>query len=405
MKIFHTAAYRVLLLSILLLSHTNNAVSQEVGFYTDFSKDNGGTIQAVTTQADGKIIIAGWFTDEGPGVSRLNSDGSFDNSFDLVSASFNSILSLDVQDDGDILLAGNFSAIGGTSGLLRNKVARLNSDGSIDLTFNPNANNQVNDILELPDGKILVSGRFTNIAGHARTRIARLNSDGSLDLSFNNLSVNNTIESLTVLNDGKILISGVFTSVAGVSRSKVARLNSDGTLDTTFGNPDVSGTVYDVAVQNDGKIIIGGAFSSIGQYVRLNIARLNNDGSLDLNYNPVANDWVLHLSLQEDGKLILTGFFTTIGAGQYQRFRIARLEVNGNLDMGFTDSLSNNKIVNDLSVQEDGKLLIAGNFLQFGDTNIKFLARLNADGSLDWVEPEQCFPITTKNGSTSIACL
>ncbi|MBI5286558.1 MAG: delta-60 repeat domain-containing protein [Deltaproteobacteria bacterium] len=55
----------------------------------------------------------------------------------------------------------------------------------LDLTFNPNANNEIYSIAVQSDGKIIVGGAFTTIGGVTRNYIARLNSDGSLDVGFN----------------------------------------------------------------------------------------------------------------------------------------------------------------------------------------------------------------------------
>ena len=99
-----------------------------------------------------------------------------------------------VQPDGKILVGGAFTMLGGggTGTTARNHIGRLNADGSLDFAgFNPGANDRrVRHLAVQPDGKILVGGAFTTLGGGGtgtttRNRIGRLNADGSLDASFN----------------------------------------------------------------------------------------------------------------------------------------------------------------------------------------------------------------------------
>ena len=118
-------------------------------------------------------------------------------------------------------------------------IARLNADGSTDTGFNPGSggNDWVEAVALQPDGKVLIGGSFTSFNGTPRNRIARLNANGSLDTTFNPGSgVDNTVNRIAVQSDGKVLLVGAFTTVNGVSRNRIARLNADGSLDTSF-NP------------------------------------------------------------------------------------------------------------------------------------------------------------------------
>ncbi|MBP1750267.1 MAG: hypothetical protein H6Q52_2806 [Deltaproteobacteria bacterium] len=146
--------------------------------------------------------------------------------------------------------------------------------------FDPNANYTVLSIVPQKDnGKILIGGWFTTIGGVTRNRIARLNADGSLDTTFNP-NASDRVWYIALQADGKMVIGGDFTTIGGVTRNRIARLNADGSLDTTF-NPNVNDSVDSIALQEDGKVLIGGKFTSVGGVTRNNIARLNADGSLD----------------------------------------------------------------------------------------------------------------------------
>ena len=122
-------------------------------------------------------------------------------------------------------------------------------------------NGAIYRIKPLPDGKILIVGSFTMVNGVNRGRIARLNTDGSVDTSFNPpVGANDNIYAIDILPDGKIVIGGEFSGVNFTNRSYVARLNSDGTLDTSF-NASTNSPVLSVKAEISGKILIGGSFT------------------------------------------------------------------------------------------------------------------------------------------------
>ena len=147
-------------------------------------------------------------------------------------------------------------------------IPEIGYSASADDGFNPNAGSFVYSVALQSDGKILVGGAFTSIGGQTRNRVARLNPDGTVDTTFINPAANNRVNTIAVQSDGKILVGGGFTSIGGQTRNHIARLNPDGTADTTF-NPDANSWVYSVAVQADGKILVGGDFTSIGGQARI----------------------------------------------------------------------------------------------------------------------------------------
>src|SRR5205807_1054446 len=124
-------------------------------------------------------------------------------------------------------------------------------------------------------GKILIGGFFTTVLGVTRNNIARLNTDGTLDTAFNP-NADSFVLSIAVQADGKILAGGVFTSIGGQTRSRIARLDATTGLADSF-NPSPNDDVDAIAVQADGKILAGGPFNSIGGQARNRFARLSND--------------------------------------------------------------------------------------------------------------------------------
>jgi uncharacterized delta-60 repeat protein len=236
---------------------------------------------------------------------------------------------LAVQADGKVLIGGAFEAYNGVG---RNRIARLNSDGSLDTGFESGAgaNGSVRSIALQSNGKVIIAGSFTFYNGIPRGHIARLNPNGSLDTSF--LSTGNgpntSVYAVAVQPDDKVLIGGIFTNYNEIPRNYIARLNSNGSLDTGFlsTGTGANGNVDVVAVQADGEILIGGAFEAYNGVGRNRIARLNPDGSLDADFNPGigANDSVYAIVVQADGKVLIGGSFTSVDT--YTQDKIARLE-------------------------------------------------------------------------------
>ncbi|MDD4290046.1 MAG: delta-60 repeat domain-containing protein [Patescibacteria group bacterium] len=296
----------------------------------------------------------------------------------------NQIYIYTIQQDGKIIIGGDFSTYNGTS---RNRIARLNSDGSLDTSFNPGSglNNMIRSMCEQQDGKIIIGGDFTTYNGTSRNRIARLNSDGSLDASFNiGNGVDNSIYNCSIQPDGKIIIVGDFTKYNDTGRGGIARLNSDGSLDTSF-NPGSGArySVYSSAIQQDGKIIIGGDFSTYNGTSRNRIARLNSDGSLDTSFNPGsgADRFIRFLTIGSGGKIIIGGDFTTYNGTSSNR--IARLNSDGSLDTSFNPGSGADYAIYSIYRQQDNKLIINGYFSTYNGTSRNHIARLNSDGSLD----------------------
>ncbi len=375
-----------------------------------FNPGANNWVEAFAVQPDGKILISGYFTTLGGGgtgtternrIGRLHADGSLDA--DLNPGANNGILALAVQPDGKILVGGNFTMLGGggTGTTVRNSLGRLHPDGSLDTTFNPGVNGDIYAVAVQPDGKILVGGLFTALGGGgtgttARNQIGRLNSDGSLDTTFNP-GANFYVLALALQSDGKILVGGRFTTLGGggtgtTPRNRIGRLHSDGTLDATF-NPGANEAVAVLTVQPDGKILVGGAFTMLGgggtgATTRNYVGRLNADGSLDATFDPGATNTVTSLVVQPDGRIVLGGLFTALGGGTgtTTRNRIGRLLSGGAIDAGFNPGA--NDTVQALSAQADGQILVVGAFTTLGGGGIgtttrNRIGRLHADGALD----------------------
>ncbi|MEZ4947520.1 MAG: T9SS type A sorting domain-containing protein [Cyclobacteriaceae bacterium] len=347
-------------------------------------------IGAIAIQPDGKILMGGGFSSYNGtlvnGITRLNTDGTLDSSFDSGFGTYKSVNDIVVQPDGKILVGGGFN---GYNKVPRNGIARINMDGSIDETFDPGsgASSGISAIALQPDSKVLIGGTFLFYDDTPVVRIARLNSDGSLDESFDTglwKGANYWVHSIALQPDGKVLIGGEFTTINGVTRNRMARLNSDGSLDETF-NPGLgtSGSVYTIALQSDGKIMIGGSFFSYNGTNIFNIARLNSDGSLDETFNPgfVFINSVTSLAIQSDGNVLVGSIFYQYDGVQIKT--IARVNSNGSLDSTFDPGSGVNNTVWAIGLQPDGKVLLGGRFTNYNGVPINRIARVNSNGSFD----------------------
>lgn len=359
-----------------------------------------GFVDTMAMQADGKMLIAGFITGQREGIARLNLDDTLDSTFQTDRPLLNNgaVWATAVQSDGKSLIGGHFTQ---AQGFTRNHLVRLNTDGSLDVSFLGNeagADNDVESFAFQTDGKLLVGGMFSLINGASYHGIARLNSDGTLDATFQSTPVlgpndlTGDVFSMVRQTDGKVVIAGRFVSLGGAAVTNVARLNADGTRDSNFQAAAWDGTgdgaVNALVLQNDGKSIIGGEFDTVNGQLAGHIARLNPDGSLDTNFQAAVTLWggsagaVTALALQPDGKLVLGGLFTEVN-GQTNT-AVARLNTDGTLDSTFVPlqfPFFSEASVRSLVLQTNGGIIISGSFPTVnGHTNI---LRLNPDGSLD----------------------
>jgi uncharacterized delta-60 repeat protein len=344
----------------------------------------------ITIQPDNKILVGGaWTTFSGVSANRiirLNSDISIDNTFNIGTAFNNIVYNIAIQSDGKILVGGNFTTYQGVSAI---RIIRLNSDGSRDNTFS--IGTSFNDVVEYikiqSDGKILVVGRFTTYQGVSANRIIRLNSDGSIDNTFIiGTGFNNSITyGIDLQSDGKIVLGGQFTTYQGVSASRIIRLNSDGSRDNTFSiGSGFNNEVNTIKIQSDGKILVGGSFSTYQGVSANQIIRLNSDGSRDNSFvigtGFGASQGVFSMQIQSDDKIVVGGNFTTYQG--VSASRIIRLNSDGSRDNTFNSGTGTNNTILELAIESDGRILITGAFITYNGKSANRIARLNSDGSI-----------------------
>lgn len=283
----------------------------------------------IRQQPDGKILVTGAFTYFISDVQRinfvrLNADGSIDPTFipginvpEFFSPNGGGQNRFALQPDGKIFLGGGRISATAPTGL--NVAWRFNTNGTLDNSFSGQLYTSANlvyiyDVALQADGKILVGGNYNTGSG-IKSFLARLNSNGSIDSTFQvPEETDKQISAVKVLASGKILILKM--TFATPYRSLVQRLNADGSTDSTFNTAgaETNGRANALLVLPSNRIMVGGKFTTYGGQPRTNLFKLNEDGSLDSTSYTVDQE-VLCLTLDNQDQVLVGGSFTTIGIG------------------------------------------------------------------------------------------
>jgi uncharacterized delta-60 repeat protein len=396
--------------------NTDGSLDNSFGDYGKVTTEIGTNswAYAVAIQPDGKIVVAGasngiynnsfTFT-----LVRYNANGTIDDSFGekgivMTSEILNSdVLGVAIQQDGKIVAVGNSYQPFGNTIKSNLAIARYNSDGSIDTSFDNDGiiisqdTDQGNfgySVAIQSDGKILTYTAFG---------IYRYNSDGSFDVSFGNqgkvifdYGQSGNSKSLVIQPDGKIVAAA---SVSGYFNA-VLRFNYDGTPDLSFNrtgavsiNVDSAYGGASVAVQSDLKIVVAQVLGGCSV-----IIRFNSDGRIDATYdgdgrslNCYQYDTVQQVSVatQPDLKIVTTIFFSY--NQPYRDFAVERHNNDGSYDTEFgsngqvrTGDFTGNAYMTSMAMQPDGKIIATG-FSNVGQDGITpfLVARYNTNGTLD----------------------
>jgi uncharacterized delta-60 repeat protein len=296
---------------------------------------------------------------------------------------------LAVQSDGKIVAVG-YSLAGANDDFA---VVRYNPDLTLDTSFQGTGkvvtpigtgNDRAEAVAIQPDGKIVVVG-YAFMGTNNDIALARYNSNGSLDLGFDgdgkttlNLgSSDDELFDVAIQTDGKIVVVGR-TSNSNYD-FLVARFDSSGALDPGFASGGIQtfsiGSFDEaanaVALQSDGKIVVAGTeFDPADNDVL--VARFNTNGTFDTTFagvgwltnGPLQNDHGNDVAIQSDGKIVIAGD-SVVGADR--DVAVMRLNTNGTGDTSFnltgfvrTDLGSANDLGEALQIQSDGKILVAG---------------------------------------------
>ena len=354
--------------------------------------------------SDDKILISGSFTtfngESHRGLVKLNSDGTINQDFDIGTGmgDYSSIDAFGIQSDNKIVLVGYFTSFNGVT--VKN-IVRLNSDGSVDNTFTvpgPSVNvfsNNIGNIFILNNDKIILAGDIYTDRWIYKTMM--LDANGNLESSFNiaTLKTSPNISQLYNLpldttSTQNIIIGGPFIDFNGERRTGLASCTVTGDLNPFDAKLGAEPKINSVITQENGQVLIGGAFMEINGIPINNYARLNQDGSLDTNFITIntgsgPNKAIQVVAVQNNGKILLGGDFEEFNDDN-TRSMLVRLNSDGSLDDTYAIEIQKDYIgfgINLIKPQINGKTIIAGHFSYINNINIKNLARINEDGSLD----------------------
>jgi uncharacterized delta-60 repeat protein len=280
------------------------------------------------------------------------------------------------------------------------------------------------DIAIQEDGKLVAVGYSWASGSSLDFALARYKTNGKLDRNFGSggevltdfsasePSYDNAF-AVAIQQDGKIVAAGGTQTEHGGTDFVLARYNADGSLDTSFGvggkvQTDFRGgydAAHGVVIQQDGKLVAAGEScdASCGpERYDFALARYNTDGSLDTSFGTAGKvltdisgsgsfDSLVALAIQRDGKLVAAGASAADGtAGGPREFALTRYNVDGGLDTSFgvggkvqTGFASDTAMASAVAVQQDGKIVAAGESDVFGTSSEFALARYNTDGTLD----------------------
>ena len=368
-----------------------------------------GLVETLGTavQPDGKILVGGRkpgdvATNGTPNyrIFRLLTNGTIDATYS--SPVFNGAPRfMTAQPDGRLVVAGTWgnAATAGYGGLTN--TVRLNTNGSLDLTFTPASITLasprgvfVPPVID-PAGRILIGGGFSAVNGMARQRVARLLADGTVDLTFVpsgfNVVNNSTVRGIAVQPDGKIVIAGgIYTLSGNPTNYNLLRLTTNGTLDGSFvvvgantaGFTNSFGVSERINMLNqmaDGRLVGVGT----------TVARFNADGSLDNTFSrPLLGSEQFWLETLSNGKVIVprafdgSGTLPLVNGTDYGG--AVRFDTNGTVDTNFTPTRFQEEIYpGRLAVQSGAKPLVWGRFDRVGSLVARSAARFLTNGLLD----------------------
>ncbi len=355
-----------------------------------------------TLQDENKVSYTKVFDEKGSGYYVYREFG-VTQSFDEYPSSYvNSIL---LHSSGNVIIGGGTGS--SQDGFYEfGYIKKLDNNGYPSITWvDPSLDGDVQCMIELQDGGILIGGNFTGY-------LKKIDIYGDEVTSFNNNiedTLNGVVQSLVEQPDGKILVAGSFTTFNNGTKSGIIRLNSNGTEDTNFnnGNNGVSngnGSVKTVTLDN-GKILIGGNFFNYNGNRAMMFCRLNSDGTYDTdfmtnllnNHYGMFNSTVDAIAVQDDG-YVIGGNFNNWGRGPINSYnpvirnRIIKIKKTGTEDTSFYFNMSGTILETDnglsgqvksILIEKNGDILIGGSMTTVGEQTTAYnIVRLKSNGRI-----------------------
>jgi hypothetical protein len=143
-----------------------------------------------------------------------------------------------VQEDGKVIIAGDFTLV---NEVPRNGLARINVNGSVDASWDPQPNDGAFiSVLALTRDHLYIGGDFRSLGGLQITNLAKIRLSGTGaaepdwaphplygDPSLGPLGLEGGTVSKIAVFGNSVFVTGIFNQIGGLSRTNVAKLNTD----------------------------------------------------------------------------------------------------------------------------------------------------------------------------------
>ena len=334
-------------------------------------------------------------------IIRLNSDWTWDKTFQIGSGFSAQVSKILVQPDDKIVVIGNFTSYSGSSS---NRIARLNADGTRDSTYNVgngfNSNTPYMLFSKTFPDKTYVVGSFTTYSGSIADGIVRLNSNGTRDASFAASSSTRNYQTINEDSSGSLYVGGInLFSYGGIPVFNYLKLTPSGNIDpafqstitssfynvTTLGLGTYNGGVRGIYIDSSDNQYIVGQFNTYKTPLTPNAIMIDSqNATFSSSFNIGVQGFssqVQVFATQSDGKILAGGSFVQYSGSSSNR--MIRLNKDGTIDTSFNLGTGFNSTVFNIIVQPDDKIIAIGSFGTYSGSTALGIARININGTRD----------------------
>jgi len=231
-------------------------------------------------------------------------------------------------------------------------------------------------------GDLWVVGYFQVYQSTNTFNIVKINTDGSLDTSF--VGTNGIVRTIAQDSSGKIYIGGDFTTYSGTSVNRIAKLNNDGTLDSSFTiGTGFNNSVYEIKIDSSNNVFVGGDFTTYSGATRNRMVKLLSGGTIDTSFSIGTgfNGIVRSIETDNNGKILVGGNFTTYTGSTNNYF--IRLNTDGSKDTAMNISTGFDNAVYTITKDSSNKYYLGGAFTTYTGTSYNRIIGLNDNGTVN----------------------
>jgi hypothetical protein len=345
---------------------------------TAWDPNTNGSVHTLATSDGGYVVIGGLFDDVGGqsvknlAVTTTTSDTPLDTPMNHTKKT-NDVVRASAFYDGDQFVIGG-SFYGNGQQYTRQRLAHINADGTLDISWICNADSTVFALARVSD-ILFVGGSFTQIGGTAHQNFCAVDIPSSNDLP-NNLDADNIVTAIKRRSSTSnvLIVGGAFSTFMGQPRDKLAIIDAPTLTLSSWApsvNPSSPGSVLSIGVLASGGTyaIVGGDFSTVDGQSRSNIAAISLSTGNVSSWNPGADNTVRALAIDTDNNIVYAGGdFGTLGG--VTRNYIGAVEYGSDSALvGWAPLLNNSVHSLDLNVRDvfaGGAFNASGPFIRGG---------------------------------------